>query len=213
MANPTSAIHICNLALDRLGQREIASLDTPTTDIEETCARNYDATRRELLRRFIFNFAKKYAVLSVSVTKTPAFGYTYAYALPNDFMRLLALGDVSIDADISSDFYDLSEGYIFTDENSSDSINIQYVFDAKVIANYDPLFVRLFVLSLANSMAYKFTLKNSVMQGIRDELQDVQLAAAAVSGQEKPPRRIERSRLLDARRFGNQRRSGRYYPD
>lgn len=202
MARPTSAIHICNLALDRLGQREIASIDTPTNANEEICARHYDQTRREALRRYIFNFAKKYAVLTVSATKTPAHGYTYAYALPNDFIRLLVLGDIVVGADIPPGLFDLSEGYLFTDYGDGGSVNITYVYDAVTVSAFDPLFIRLLELMLAAAMAYKFTLKNSLVQAIRDDLADVALSAAAVAGQEKPPRRIQRSNIRDARRFG-----------
>ena len=202
MANPTSDVHICNLALDRLGQREIASVLTPTTENENICNRAYDQTRRELLRRFIFNFAKKYLSLTASATKTPAFGYTYAYALPNDFVRLLTLGDITIGADTPPGLYDLSDGYIFTDAANGGTLNMTYTYDAKTVANYDPLFIRLFVLHLASAMAYKFTLKNSLIQAIRDDAADVALAAAAIAGQEKPPRRIQTSRMLTVRRSG-----------
>ena len=211
MAKPTSAIHICNLALDRLGQREVADITTPTTETETICSRHYEQVRREMLRRFIFNFAKKYATLTVSATKTPEHGYTYAYALPNDFVRLLAIGDITlVNGELEPGLYDLSEGYLFTDYGDGGGIDLTYIYDATTVANYDPLFIRLFVLHLAAAMAYKFSLKNSLIQAIRSDADDVALAAAAVSGQEKPPKRIERSRLRNVRRFGYRRRDNSY---
>ena len=197
---PTTAVHICNLALDRLGQRSIASIDTPTTDVETICARWYPVVRRKMLRRFIFNFSKKYITLTASVTKIPAFGYTSAYALPNDFVRLLALGDIAINDDTPPGLYDLSEGYIFTDAGDGGTLKLSYIFDAKDVTKYDALFIDVFFLCLASAMAFKFTLKNSMIREIRDEAGDAAVAAAAVSGQEKPPRRIERSKWLNARR-------------
>lgn len=197
---PSTAVHICNLALDRLGQRSIASIDTPTTEIETICARHYPSTRREMLRRFIFNFSKKYATLTASATKTPAFGFSHAYSHPNDFIRLLALGDITVNDDLAPGLFDLSEGYIFTSSGNGGSLYIQYVYDAKDVTKFDPLFVRLLTLHLASNMAYKFTLKNSLIREIRDDAADAALAAAAVAGQEKPPRRIERSRIITLRR-------------
>lgn len=197
---PTTPVHICNLALDRLGQRSIASIDSPTTEVESICARHYPSTRREMLRRFIFNFAKKYSTLTASGSKTPAFGYSSAYAHPNDFIRLLALGDVTVNDDLAPGLYDLSEGYIFTSSGNGGTLNIQYIYDAKDVTKFDPLFVRLFTLHLASNMAYKFTVKNSIIREIRDDAADAALAAAAVAGQEKPPRRIERSRIITMRR-------------
>lgn len=210
MATPTTDVHIANLALDRLGIAAITSVATPTTTTEDIVARHFQATRRELLRKYIFNFAKKYAVLTEDTLVTPAFGYGTAFALPNDFIRLLALGDVTINNDIPAHLFDLSNGYIYTDSADDGDLNIQYVFDNITVTKYDPLFVRLFALQLAANMAYKFTLKPSLIQGILSELTDVANAAAAVCGQEKPPRRIQRSRLRDVRRAGGTTRDLRY---
>lgn len=205
MAIPTTAVAICNLALDRLGQQAITSITSPTTEVEEICARHYDATRRELLRLHIFNFSKKLAVLTATSgvsLKTPAFGWTASYLLPSDFIRLLAIGDIAINADTPPDLYELSEGYIFCDAADSGGLNLAYVYDAETVANWDALFVRLIVLHLAKNMAYKFALKNSLIQAIAAEIQAAEVSAAAVAGQEKRPRRIERSKLRSARRFG-----------
>lgn len=210
MAAPTSDVHICNLALDRLGQGEISSIATPQNKTEDICARHYDSTRRELLRRYIFNFAKKLTTLSVDALKTPAFGFSSAYTLPNDFLRLMALGDITLDRDMDPRLFDLNEGFIYTDSGEGGALNMQYVFDAKQVNLYDPLFVRLFTLHLASNMAYKFTLKNSLITAIRKDADDVALTAAAVAGQEKPPRRVQRSKLRNVRRFGDIYRDNRF---
>lgn len=199
---PTTDVHICNLALDKLGQDEIASINPPSSQVEIICARHYDQVRRKVLRKYIFNFSKKYVTLTKSATKIPAFGYSSAYALPADFVRLLTLGDTTIGADTPAGLYELSEGYIFTDSASTvgGTLNLSYVFDSKVITSYDSLFVDVFALELAAAMATKFTLKPSMKVDLRRELEDAQMAAAAVAGQEKPPRRIQNSRILSARR-------------
>lgn len=210
MAIVTTAVGVCNLALDRLGQRSISSITSPTTEVEEICARHWDSTRLEMLRRYVFNFSKKLTLLTATTgvgLKTPAFGFTSSYALPNDFVRLLAIGDITINDDAPSALYELSEGYIFTDVADAGSLKLTYVYDASdIISKWDPLFMRLCVLHLAANMAYKFALKNSLITAIRDDAQDVALAAAAVAGQEKPPRRKERSKLLSARIQGRGRR-------
>lgn len=206
---PTTDVHICNLALDKLGQDEIASINPPSSQVEVICARHYDQVRRKVLRKYIFNFSKKYLSLTKSVTKIPAFGYASAYPLPTDFVRLLTLGDVTIaGADVPPGLYDLSEGYIFTDVAGGGTLNLSYVFDSKVIASYDSLFVDVYVLELAAAMAVKFTLKPSMKADLRRDLEDAQMAAAAVAGQEKPPRRIQNSRILAARQGFNSGRLG-----
>lgn len=210
---PTTDVHICNLALDKLGQDEIASINPPSSQTEIICARHYDQVRRKVLRKYIFNFSKKYITLTKSATKTPAFGYSSAYALPTDFVRLLTLGDTTIGADTPPGLYELSEGYIFTDSASTvgGTLNLSYIFDSKNVATYDSLFVDVFVLELASDMAVKITVKPSIMAALDRKLEDAQMAAAAVAGQEKPPRRIQNSRILSARqgfsagRLGNTR--------
>ena len=67
---PASSIDLCNLALDRLGQRPITAIELPSTDIEVVCARQYEQTKRALLRRFLFNFAKKFKVLNSTLVVT-----------------------------------------------------------------------------------------------------------------------------------------------
>lgn len=204
MAVPTSDVHICNLALDRLGIPAIASIETPTTANEDVCERHYAPTRREILRKYVFNFSKKLTLLTADANKVPAFGFATAYNLPNDFVRLMALGDVTVNADTPASLYDLSEGYIFTDVgDEDDGLKMQYIYDAVTISKYDPLFVRLFVLQLAANMAYKFTLKPSLIAGLLQELQMVEVKAAAIAGQEKPPRRVERSRWRARRQQGS----------
>lgn len=202
MLIPTSPIDICNLALDRLGQDSIASIDPPVTKNENICARNYDTTRRELIRGYIFNFSKKLIKLTKDATFAPAFGYSSAFALPNDFIRLLALGNIAINADTDPRFYDFAEGRILTDQDTSGTIDVSYIFNAEDVNKYDPLFIKLLKLSLASAMAYKFTLKNTFVRALETELIDVRASASAVSGQEKPPRRIERSRWRNVRKQG-----------
>ena len=212
MAAPATAVDICNLALDKLGQREISAtgLTAPATEIERVCARHYEQTKRKVLRKYIFKFAKKYATITVSGTVTPTFGYSYAYTLPSGFLRLLTLGDVTIGDDTPPGLYDISDGHIFTNESSP--IKVTYIYDAVTVANYDPLFIDVFTLELAAAMAVKFTLKPSLVQMLKSELLDAQLAASAISGQEKPPRRIQRSKIKDARRYGYHSRDNTRYP-
>lgn len=208
MAAPATSVDICNLALDRLGEARIASISAPTGRADLLLSTQYDPRRQELLRRFIFNFSKKYAVLTAAPLTgegavVPAFGFARAYALPADFIRLLALGDVTVNADVESDLYDLSDGYIFTGEgegDDSDELNAHYVYDAVTVTKFDPLFTRCLAMQLAADCAYALTKKQSVVDAVNRDLRLAEAAAAAVAGQEKPPRRIQRSNWLAARR-------------
>jgi hypothetical protein len=209
--------------LERLGETRITSISAPTGRADLLLSTQYDARREELLRRFIFNFSKKYAVLTAAAITgvgavNPAFGFTYAYALPSDFVRLLALGDVTLNADVEAELYDISDGYIYCDEGETDSVTaavelkVQYVYSAETVTKFDALFIRCLALQLAADCAYALTKKQSVVDAVNRELADALVAAGAIAGQEKPPRRIQRSRWLDNRRMGGSFRNVTRHP-
>lgn len=209
---PGTAVDICNLALDRIGQNSAVNIDTPTTPSEDVCARHYDQTRRELLREYIFNFARKPVILTVNPNAPTHPEFVNGYNLPNDFVRLLTIGDrILYGGNTPSVFYDISDGVLYCDDRTAltDSngdpitgLQIKYIFDAVVVPKFDSLFIKVFKLQLASNIAYKFTLKASLKTDLEEELKAAHLKAAAISGQEKPPVRVQRSRLRDVRRSG-----------
>ena len=202
MDKPSTDIEICNLALDRLGTRGIASLITPTTETENICARHYDQTRRWVLRRFLFNFAKKYATLEESTDVSPSYGYDAAFYLPDDFIRLLSVGNLPDMNVLRGRDYDIVENYLYTSLDDDGDLKVSYIKDAKLVTEFDPLFIDVLQLKLAANMSPKFVQKPSVIREIRADLADAVLAAAAISGQEKPPVRIESSKWIAARQTG-----------
>ena len=202
---PATDVDVCNLALDKIGQQPITSLTSTESVAAEVCKRWYDQTRREVLRAFIFNFSKKLDVLSYDADKTPAFGYDKAFALPTKFLRLLAIGDISINADTPPELYELSEGYLFTNygDETNTEIKISMVVDEGNVGKFDPLFVKLLYLQLASNIAFKFTLKTALKNDLKNELQLAVSSAIAVNGQEKPPRRVERSKWVRSFKGGS----------
>lgn len=321
---PVASVDICNLALDALGQDRIASVVNPADRNADICARWYDQTRRQLLREFIFNFARKVVLLTPNSAAPSHPDYVNGYSLPNDLVRLLKLGDrIQFDGAIPSRRYDFSSGFLYCDETTSPSnvasnpavaapqltitgifrsgdvyagvtvpagqtvvtlgtgqqpipgaiyqatavqgaiqangqefqigvgtlgaagqvyllqtntgfnfdssswsvytsngvlsptfvppgansslttmLEASYIYDAQQVVQFDPLFINVLFLQLAENMAFKFTLKNSVKQAIEENLRQARIAAAAVAGQERPPVRVQRSRVVQVRRAG-----------
>ena len=215
MSAPASAVDICNLALDRLGQRtpiSATALTAPSGEIETVCARHYDQARRELLRKNIFNFARKYDILEKSTDVSPAFGYTSAFYTPADCLRVCIVGDIVVGTNLRGKQFDIVEHYIYTSFDDDGDLNIEYIKDAQLVEEFDPLFVELLSLKLAKKMSFKFTLKPSLLQQLDAEIKDCEVAAAAIAGQERPPRRVEMSKLRDARRFGFKSNDNTRYP-
>ena len=75
------------MALDHLNVKPIVSIETPSNSTEELCARWYDQSRREALRRYPWNFAAKRIILAPDATD-PVFGYSKQFTLPADFIRM-----------------------------------------------------------------------------------------------------------------------------
>lgn len=200
MSQPSSPVDICNLALDELKHAPIMSIDTPESTAEKICARWYDATRRECLRKHPWKFATKRATLTPSGTD-PDFGYTSAYNLPNDYIRLVSIGDDSEGSFL--DRYQIENGQILTSEGTDDdgtSLNVRYVYNIEDVSRFDPLFLKFFVFQLALNMSPKFSLAANAKQLLKQDYEDVSSEARAVNGQDRRPQRIQRSRHLERRR-------------
>lgn len=77
-----SEVDICNLALTRLGDDRITTLDEGTK-AAELCSLHYPMARDAVLRAHPWNFAIRRATLALSAT-TPNHEFQYQFALPTD---------------------------------------------------------------------------------------------------------------------------------
>lgn len=86
---PISDIDICNLALTKLGAQPIVSLldVNPRAQALNGCYAIY----RDMLQRKRWNFNRAYTTLATNLAQPP-FEYTYAYNLPDDYLRLELAG-------------------------------------------------------------------------------------------------------------------------
>lgn len=203
MAAPNSKAAICNLALDyvlQTNEEVITNIDSPNTQSEIVCGRWYDTVRRAVLRKHPWNFATKREILT-QATEAPAFGYSRAYNLPIDFIRLNTINDTnSFDPDFKFD-YQLENNQILTNGDAGATINLRYIFDFVNVVAMDPIFIDLLAIELALRIAYKFTSSNTNIQRLAELRTRKLTEAMAIDGQERPPSRIERSRALTQRRL------------
>lgn len=196
-------LQICNLALDSFGGTPIAALDDANPRAE-VCARNFDHALEAVLRSFAWNFAKFRATLTADVTP-PDFEWAVRYALPSDFVSMVQLNGVAVAGD-PGDFYELENGFMFTDETTGE---IQYIRKPTplavdpdpqtgilmddFLAIADPLFVEALVIILASKISP--ALRNDGGQlSVQQEQRYIQKRADA--------------RMRD----GNERKSRRYDP-
>lgn len=199
MAIATSAVDICNLALDLLSQTPVVDIDAPTTREEEICARHYDKVRRQLLRDWVWNFAKKRVMLSRS--GTPEFDFADEYVLPNDCLRVLSVaGESEI---FQEKDYDIEGRNILLNNGGAASVGLRYIADITNPQLMDAGFINVFSQALALSMAYKFSLKKGLVEQIANQYRLDLPKAVSIDGQERPPRRIQRSKYHRARLMGS----------
>ncbi|MDP7430365.1 MAG: hypothetical protein QGG97_02320 [Flavobacteriales bacterium] len=192
----TSKVDICNLAMDHMGGGIIVNIDTPTTEQEIKCARWYDVTRRALLRAHPWGFAKARAAISRDTTD-PTHSWADAYNLPSTLVRLNFIGDDSI-MDYKGK-YVLEGKQLLLDNSGATSINIGYTVDETDVTKFDSLFIDLLAVEIAWRVSFAFNLKPSLKKELREARIELRGEAKAVNSQERPPIRIQRSKLREAR--------------
>ena len=195
----TSQTDICNLALDLLSAGTVNDTETPTTATESLLNRWYDQSRRKVLREHPWNFAIKRQELAASAT-APAFGYSAAFPVPADFVRLLRL-DSSDGQSLGHTEYEVENGSILINTDAT-SLRLIYIYDITDVTKFDPMFVDLLAYEVALSVAFKVTESNTAIQRVAELQKSRGAMARAIDGQERPPHRREVSRNRSARTYG-----------
>lgn len=198
MAAPSSKVDICNLALDYLGQAStIANIDNPQNTQEIIFSHWYDLTRQSLLREYAFSFAWTEATLAQTTGQTQ--DYKAGFLMPSDCLRLMRIGSQLFPInDYRIEGRTILCAGLFTAPTIS-SLIIQYIRDEQDVSLMDPLFINLLALELANKLAFKFTLSESVLQVINNMLKQETQKAVGTRWQESKPIRKDLSRAIQAR--------------
>ncbi|UDL89842.1 hypothetical protein LGH82_00015 [Mesorhizobium sp. PAMC28654] len=205
-------VDICNLALTKLGQPRIGSIDPPYINpygVEPDCAFVYPLARDAELRKNPWSFARSRLILAAD-GNTPPFGtdddepddqgsswadevpmdtpQIFQYRVPNDFIRMIKM---------KYEERRIEGQYVLTYEDSP--INFQYI--ARVDpALFDPLFVEALACQVAVQLTYKITTSDALKQSIG---QDYKLAineAKRVNAIEAPPERAPEDTFVLVRR-------------
>jgi len=202
MSAPTSEVDICNLILDELKQGPINSIETPVTKTEYILARNYDQLRRESLYAHPWKFAITRIELTPNPSTEPLFGYTYAYDLPTDYLRLITVGDDYI-GDLRTE-YEIENGQLLAvagDVTFDGSTKlVRYMKDVTEVTKFSPGFIRYLVLRGAITLSNKFSVSPALKTDLKEDFERISTEAKAINGQERRPKKIQFSPLLSKRR-------------
>jgi hypothetical protein len=193
-------LQILNRALGFIGEQPITNPDSPETPAGKRMANSLDACRRELLRRYPWNFAEIWT--TIDKTTAPPYGYSDAYSMPADFLRLLVVGDFE---NSIRDYRMVNQGaphyrrVICLNNSGAATVNFIYTADIELYSMWDPLALKVLAIWLAMDNAKGITGQDVLVKFLNDLLTDELRDAVSVDGQEQSMRTLQFSYVQDAR--------------
>lgn len=188
----TTAVSIASNALLMLGAQPINDF-SEDSDRARLASNIYTQVRDKLLRSHPWNCAIKRVVLSPA-TEAPAFGYSYKFTLPGDWLRTLSVGDYGEEIDYRT------EGRVILADDSV--IKLRYIFRNDQESTWDTMLIDAMTQAMQACMAYGITQSTSKEELEFKKLEMALKQARAVDGQDDPPETLGDFRLLAARHSG-----------
>ncbi len=173
---------VCNLALAKIGDKRITSIDNPNDENARTAKLHYGQARDELLRAAFWSFATTgvdlVAEAAEDVTTAQLAGYAYALALPADFLKLEKL--TSDFGKIDSFRLKRANGKrcVLCDTEAPVLSYVQRIDDPE---EYDPLFTAALITLLASKMARRISGSEQLETTLLQRYESVDLPAARVA--------------------------------
>ncbi len=193
-----SETSICNMSLAKLGSKKIGNVETDASLEGIQCRVHYEQTRDSLLRSYWWRFASARAELVA--TTTPDFEWSNAFTLPSDFLAMRSIFENRF-SDENFRSYALEGNTLLTNE---DEMSIRYVKKVTDVAEFDSLFIEVFILQLALKLTSLTGASPKIRESLKDDLRLLMPAVRALDGQEtNTDGRVESATWNDARFGGN----------
>lgn len=177
----TSEVAICNAALAKVSNNRVTSLTEGST-AGDLCNEMYERVRDRLLRRHIWNFNKKRVKLA-RLSEAPGFGWSYAYQLPSDWVRNIAL---YADAGAQSP----THGYETEGRRIlSDHADLWLIYGARITDpnEFDDMFREALAYALAVELAVPLAKSATLRDRMAEAFERHVLEAQTIDGQDDPP--------------------------
>jgi hypothetical protein len=187
----SSVVEICNRALDAIGVPPITAFGEETK-AGGLCRRYYPQVRDEIIRSHPWNCAMARASLP-ALLASPAWGFSFAYQLPADCLRVLA---VNAD-DPFCHPWKVEGRTVVTDREAP--ITILYLRRLDDSGFFDPMLVSVIAARLAMELARPLTSDSAIRKQMEDEFKERLRAARSADGQEGTPDRIYAEEFVQAR--------------
>jgi len=137
-----SSIELCSRALNKIGANPITSFNDGTVEAE-VCGSLYSTLKQKLLCLYNWSFAIKVAQLTV-VEGVQRYDFSYAYALPVDFLRAIKI--------TSEGKYKIAGSYLFSNE---ENVELEYIADV-LETQFSPMFISAFIYLMAAELSISF---------------------------------------------------------
>lgn len=154
-----SEVDVANSALAKLGDYRIISLNDNTREAR-LVKQQFSKIRDELLRAHPWKFATTRAVLAL-LPSAPAYGYTYAYGLPTDCIRVIEIDD-------NDEQWTVEGGQLLTDLPNA---CCKYVRQSTIPGEWEASFAEAFASKLAHDICYAVTQSASLKEQLLKEYQ------------------------------------------
>jgi len=155
-----STVDICNGALNQLGATTILSL-TEDSKNARLCNQRFTQVRDAVFRSHPWNCLQKRVELAADTT-APAWGFSYAYTLPADCLRLLRILDYDSN-------YKVEGRKILSNTSSMKILYIGRVTDPN---EYDELLRETLSAALSADIAFAVTSNNTTATNMYNLFQD-----------------------------------------
>jgi len=167
-----SDVQICSSAAVLLGDNSFSSFDESNTSRRANIL--WAQTRDMVLRSHPWNCAIKRIALAPNAA-APVYGWTYAFLLPADCLRVLDADDAE---------HKVEGRNILADTNP---LYVRYVYRNDDVASYDVLLIAALTAAMAAELAYPITKSTSAHDFFMRLYVEKLRVARSVDGQEDSP--------------------------
>ncbi len=190
-----SRIDIANLALTKLGSASKITALTDNSVAAVAINSVYEMVRLAELRGNYWSFALKRTSIPASAT-APAWGFSVAYPLPSDFLRLVQANEFYLVPALYD--YNTADASAYSIETNADGVQsilcnytaplkLRYVWNATDEGTYDPLFNMALASRLAYETCEQITGSTGKREQAKADYKDAISMARKVGAIEKPP--------------------------
>ena len=183
-------INICSKALLKLGADGITSFADGSAEAE-VASNLYPLVRDSLLSSYPWSFALAQKNLS-RLAEVPLADYSYAYQLPNDFLRVVSAG---IGAKGRGLEYRIHENRLHTNLTE---VNLTYIFRPHE-STFPAFFVEALITKLASEMCIHLTESTSRAEYFAKQCEAETTKARLIDSQQSTPKKFEDFTLIGAR--------------